>query len=281
MTTVPQISLASDGTIYETSFSSGSSASATATETAGAVTSITITAPGLQYMYPPTINFTGGGGTGASATATINAFGQVTGYTGLVGGSGYASNPTGVVFTPASKDMEYSAWRYSVTDSAWNRINSWSLYSSAANFNPVAFNMISTTPAQDAVFISDNATNQLYRSTNKGQTWMMWGQQVRTTNGSIDSWLVINSSTVLIGAAGNGINTGGVIWTTTTGSSAATQAFTNQTVAVTSIALAPNGDYLATGVGSATTSHSLVEQRRSPGHPVTRTVTVASALSEL
>jgi hypothetical protein len=256
LTVVPQISPASDGTIYETSFSSGSGASATATETAGAVTSITITAPGMQYMYPPAITFTGGGGSGASATAVINTFGQVTGYTGLSGGSGYTSNPTGVVLTPAAKDMEYSAWRYYAANSAWDRINSWSLYSTGvytmATFNPVAFNMISTTPAQDAAFLSDNLTNQIYRSINKGQTWMQWGQQIPTTNGPTSSWLVINGSTVLIGTVGLGGNTGGVIWTTSNGVVwLQRQAFANQTVAVTSIALAPNGDYLAAGVDAA------------------------------
>ena len=80
---------------------------------------------------------------------------------------------------------------------------------------------------------------------------MQWGQQVPTTSGAIDSFLVINSSAILIGAAGNGSTTGGVIWSTTNGAVwLQRQAFINTTVAVTDIRLASNGDYLAAGVDS-------------------------------
>ncbi len=60
------------------------------------VTSITLGTGGTQYVFAPTVTFTGGAGTGATATANISN-GAVTGYTVTAAGSGYTSAPTVVV----------------------------------------------------------------------------------------------------------------------------------------------------------------------------------------
>jgi hypothetical protein len=228
----------STGTVQAT----GTAVLATA---AGTVTGLTLTSRGVQYLIAPTVTINRGTGdttgAGATATATIDSFGHVTGVTLTNPGTGYTVTPT-VSFSSAVSDRRYSAWRYSPTAAAWDRINSYSLYAV-----PFAFNMIATTPDQAAVFISDNVNNQLYRSTDKGQTWARWGAQVPTTSGIINSWLVISPTTVLIGAS-----TGGVIFSTTNGAVWLTrQAFANTTVAVTDIRVAGNGDYLAAGRDSA------------------------------
>jgi hypothetical protein len=68
---------------------------ASATVAGGAVTAVTLSTNGGGSIYStvPTATFSGGGGTGASVTATISN-GAVTGFTSLVGGSGYTSAPT-------------------------------------------------------------------------------------------------------------------------------------------------------------------------------------------
>ena len=67
---------------------------AVATVSGGAVVAIAApTTPGTNYQVAPQVIFTGGGGSGASATAVISG-GQVTGFTGIVGGTGYTSAPT-------------------------------------------------------------------------------------------------------------------------------------------------------------------------------------------
>lgn len=70
---------------------------ATANLTATSIASFSIITSGIDYFAPPLITFTGGGGSGASATGTINSSGNVVGYTGLIGGSGYTSLPTVVI----------------------------------------------------------------------------------------------------------------------------------------------------------------------------------------
>jgi hypothetical protein len=61
------------------------------------IASISVVTSGINFFAPPVITFTGGGGSGASATGTINSSGNVVGYTGLIGGSGYTSLPTAVI----------------------------------------------------------------------------------------------------------------------------------------------------------------------------------------
>jgi hypothetical protein len=65
--------------------------------TATSIASISVVTSGINFFAPPVITFTGGGGSGASATGTINSSGNVVGYTGLIGGSGYTSLPTAVI----------------------------------------------------------------------------------------------------------------------------------------------------------------------------------------
>jgi hypothetical protein len=268
-TAVASVTMTHEGsgyTVPPTVTFSGGTETVNATGTAVMEVAVVNPVPGVQYMYAPTVSFSGGGGSGATAASGIDGFGHAS-FSLTNAGTGYTTVPT-VTITPNALDMEYSAWRYSPTTvtasgtGAWDRINSWSLYSGTTDlgtgliggtFNPVAFSMIATTPAKDAVFISNNNTNMLYRSLDQGQTWMQWGQQVPTTNGTINCWLVINPSTVLIGITPNGPTTGGTIYTTTNGAVwMQRQAFANTTVTVTSIALAPNGDYLAAGVDSLT-----------------------------
>jgi hypothetical protein len=70
---------------------------ATANLTATSIASISVVTSGINFFASPVITFTGGGGSGASATGTINSSGNVVGYTGLIGGSGYTSLPTAVI----------------------------------------------------------------------------------------------------------------------------------------------------------------------------------------
>ena len=70
---------------------------ATANLTATSIAAISVVTSGINFFAPPVITFTGGGGSGASATGTINSSGNVVGYTGLIGGSGYTSLPTAVI----------------------------------------------------------------------------------------------------------------------------------------------------------------------------------------
>jgi hypothetical protein len=269
VTTVGKISLATDGTIYETSASAGSNCTVEITTVAAGVITAYSYTPGVQYNVGDVVTFhqTGSGNNAHFTVTGTDGYGHITAIGSFSGGTGYtttsaSTTPYSVTTTDvtATPYAFTSAWRYSPTNSAWDRIDSWSLYNVYAPLSPTAydtvnFNLISTTPAQDAVFIANSSgsppANQLYRSTNKGQIWMQWGQQVPTTNGAISSWLVINSSTVLVGVTGNGTTTGGVIFTTTNGAVwQLRQAFSNATVEVSNIVLAPNGNYLAAGCDS-------------------------------
>ncbi|MDJ0845491.1 MAG: hypothetical protein QNJ08_14760, partial [Crocosphaera sp.] len=71
----------------------GSGAAATAVLSGGEVTGFTDIVGGSGYASAPTVSLTGGGGSGAAATAVVSG-GEVTGFTDIVGGSGYASAPT-------------------------------------------------------------------------------------------------------------------------------------------------------------------------------------------
>ena len=83
--------------------------------TATSVASLLITNAGINYLNTaPVISFSGGGGgSGAYATATINAAGNITGYTSLVGGTGYTSVPI-VNITYGGYNANYSV-NFSIT----------------------------------------------------------------------------------------------------------------------------------------------------------------------
>lgn len=73
-------------------FGTGALAHATVDPTNHQITAIILDAPGSGYTSAPTVTIMGGYGTGATVTATVaNVSGvwKVTGFTGLVGGSGY------------------------------------------------------------------------------------------------------------------------------------------------------------------------------------------------
>ena len=65
------------------------------------VVDVTVVYGGSGYTTssPPTVTITGGGGSGARATATI-VNGEVTGFTNIVGGSGYTSPLTAIIEDP-------------------------------------------------------------------------------------------------------------------------------------------------------------------------------------
>lgn len=67
-------------------------ARATVTVTAGAITALTLVDGGLGYSGTATVSFSGAG-SGASATVTVSN-GSVTGFSGLVGGSGWVQATT-------------------------------------------------------------------------------------------------------------------------------------------------------------------------------------------
>jgi len=92
-------------TLAGTSGAVGSGATATVTVTpataggtTGSITAIQITAGGSGYSGVANIAFTGSGGSGASANLTITN-GVVTGYSDLVGGSGYPVSATTAAIT--------------------------------------------------------------------------------------------------------------------------------------------------------------------------------------
>ena len=82
-------------------------ANAVATVQNGVVTQVALAqndTGGLNYTYPPQVVFSGPG-TGASATATIVG-GKVTGFTNIVGGTGYTTAPT-VTLASGCLDSKY------------------------------------------------------------------------------------------------------------------------------------------------------------------------------
>ena len=81
-------------TISITNPLTGTGFTASAIFTATSIASFTILTSGSNYLAQPVISFSGGGGTGATAYGTINATGNVVGYTGLTGGSGYTTIPS-------------------------------------------------------------------------------------------------------------------------------------------------------------------------------------------
>lgn len=74
----------------------GTGASATATISGGVLTGFSGLVGGSGYTVAPTVTLVGGGGTGATATATISG-GAVTGFNITNGGSGYTSPPAVVI----------------------------------------------------------------------------------------------------------------------------------------------------------------------------------------
>ena len=81
----------------------GTGASATATVAGGVVTGFTGLVGGSGYTFPPSVYIIGGGGTGAAATTTV-AGGAVTGITLTNPGIGYTSVPT--VTIGSDKDVK-------------------------------------------------------------------------------------------------------------------------------------------------------------------------------
>lgn len=84
------------GTRQNITTADGFSADGYAVVTAGVVTNIVITAGGNSWTVGGQIAI-GGSGTGAKATSVVGG-GQVTGFTGLVGGSGYGGTQTYAAF---------------------------------------------------------------------------------------------------------------------------------------------------------------------------------------
>jgi hypothetical protein len=78
-------------------------ATATATRTGTQVTAITPVNGGGGYLsgYSPTVSITGGGGTGATAKAIVSPAGVVTGFQVTNPGTGYTTNPTVALSSPA------------------------------------------------------------------------------------------------------------------------------------------------------------------------------------
>ena len=82
----------------------GWGALASCTVAAGAITAVTLVDGGRDYRTAPVVAFYDplGIGIGASATATLNGEGVVTGFTGLVGGSGYSAGTTVALISATS-----------------------------------------------------------------------------------------------------------------------------------------------------------------------------------
>jgi hypothetical protein len=78
-------------------------ATATATRTGTQVTAITPVNGGGGYLsgYSPTVTITGGGGTGATANAIVSPAGVVIGFQVTSPGTGYTTNPTVTLGSPA------------------------------------------------------------------------------------------------------------------------------------------------------------------------------------
>jgi hypothetical protein len=83
----------------DTGVTNGSGASVTATVAGGAVTGFTGLVGGSGYINGALISFSGGGGTGAVAVATVTG-GVITAITVFNGGTGYTSAPTVTISNP-------------------------------------------------------------------------------------------------------------------------------------------------------------------------------------
>jgi autotransporter-associated beta strand protein len=92
----------SGGANFNTANGSITFAGAIAAGTTGNVSGFTGLSGGSGYTADPTVTITGGGGTGAAAVAIINASGAVTDIIITNPGSGYTSGPTFTIAAPAS-----------------------------------------------------------------------------------------------------------------------------------------------------------------------------------
>lgn len=93
----------------------------TITRSGNAVSAVSApTIGGTNYggTVAPIFTFSGGGGSGASATPVVSG-GAVTGFTSIVGGTGYTSDPTGSIFGGNISCLDLGTPRSDLLTSGW------------------------------------------------------------------------------------------------------------------------------------------------------------------
>jgi hypothetical protein len=144
------------------------------------------------------------------------------------------SDNTIYAITADSSPTASIIWRYTAATSSWELVDNSALVAG----NPTFENIVALSD-NSAVFVADS-NGVIYRSTNKGQTWVK--QLTLNPGGAVSSLVAVNANTILVGSTGGAIfatNTNGVVWFTRA-------AFAGGTV--TDIRVASNGDYLAADI---------------------------------
>jgi hypothetical protein len=165
----------------------------------------------------------------------------------------------GTVFLAADMTGGDSIWRNA---GSWERVYSDSLL--GGNPDP---EMVQSSPDGSTVFHAD-LSGEIMRSTDDGGTWT---QQVSVNPGGVinqDAWLVIDTSTILVGGAGGAIystTNNGVIWFTRTSTIGTVQSFD----------VAANGDILASGSTGIAVSTNNGVTWTSKAQPGANTTTLA------
>ncbi|AII59947.1 hypothetical protein X793_06450 [Dehalococcoides mccartyi CG4] len=120
------------------------------------------------------------------------------------------ANIAGNLFVVTYDYVEQSVWRLS--GGVYERVFSTSMFDADGDID------VQVSPAGDAVFIADigiGGTATIWRSLDNGQTFAAQVSNISTAGGSIiNSWLVSNANTILVGGTNNvyQTSTNGVLW---------------------------------------------------------------------
>ncbi|MGE0902771.1 hypothetical protein [Dehalococcoides mccartyi] len=115
-----------------------------------------------------------------------------------------------IVTSDDSDDAEQSLWR--LTNGVYERVLSTTSITVTGTLD------VAVSPAGDAVFVADigiGGTATIWRSLDNGQTFAAQVSNISTAGGSIiNSWLVSNANTILVGGTNNvyQTSTNGVLW---------------------------------------------------------------------
>jgi len=151
----------------------------------------------------------------------------------------------------------YSLWRLlpnairTATDGTvvpdWERVNSWSLYTCPDNPNPtllVDWDFVKGTTDGAAVFAVDENSHFIYRSVDKGQTWLRQPTYIPfdDPDENIQSIWVVNPTTLIVGGEN------GEIWYSNNLSIWLRRAALPEDTFVTDIQIGSNGDLIVAGI---------------------------------
>ncbi|MET0039578.1 MAG: hypothetical protein ABW041_05480, partial [Dehalococcoides mccartyi] len=116
-------------------------------------------------------------------------------------------NIAGNLFIVTSDYAQQSLWR--LTNGVYERVLSTTSITVTDTLD------VAVSPAGDAVFVADLGGTSIWRSLDNGQTFAAQVSNISTAGGSIiNSWLVSNANTILVGGTNNvyQTSTNGVLW---------------------------------------------------------------------